>query len=247
MVAQEISVLLFQFAYIQLLPFYFQYGFRVRFSSLAKKVKITDTTDECILHSTSDNSSLVSLSSVKSWKTFLNAVTKRKHGRLLEIAKSVTEEDYPVLKYHRQCRSIFTMKSKLTSITAEQNAILPDQPSVSFSVRLRENHYTKIRQNQFYQSSAFFVKKELTGSRTREELVQCVELRSNDTIKASAISKNDSRIVGLAETICFVSAEAKYHFSCYRLCTRIDSSAKSSEIAETTLEEQEFQKYASVE
>ncbi|CAG9762490.1 unnamed protein product [Ceutorhynchus assimilis] len=47
--------------------------------------------------------------------------------------------------------------------------------------------------------------------------------------------------------MCFVPAEPKYHFSCYRKDTRIDSSAKSSEIAQTTLEEQEFQKYASVE
>ncbi|KAK3869737.1 hypothetical protein Pcinc_024965 [Petrolisthes cinctipes] len=59
----------------------------------------------------------------------------------------------------------------------------------------------------------------MPGSRTRERLTQCVELRSDDTFRNTAISKQDNRILALL-SMDLVAAEGQYHRSCYRSYTK---------------------------
>ncbi|KAG5861309.1 hypothetical protein JTB14_020763 [Gonioctena quinquepunctata] len=95
------------------------------------------------------------------------------------------------------------MKSKLASITARQNATLLGEPSVSSRLGLRKNSSDQNSSGSILPTICIFCEKEQKyqpGSGTREELVLCVEMRSSYTIKASAISKNGSKFVGLTET-----------------------------------------------
>ena len=61
--------------------------------------------------------------------------------------------------------------------------------------------------------------KYLKGTKTREALIQCVDLRADSTIRRAAVGKNDPRILAIV-TRELVAAEACYHKSCYRDYTR---------------------------
>ncbi|KAG5881711.1 hypothetical protein JTB14_020632 [Gonioctena quinquepunctata] len=82
------------------------------------------------------------------------------------------------------------MKSKIASITAKQNASLLDEPSVPSTVGLSKNSLDQNTSGPVLPSICISCEKEQKykpGSRTREELEQCVEMRAGNTIKASAI------------------------------------------------------------
>ena len=59
------------------------------------------------------------------------------------------------------------------------------------------------------------VSKYLKGKRTRENLVQCVDLRADSAIREAAEKKSDGKVIALCSRE-LVAAEAKYHRSCYR-------------------------------
>lgn len=58
------------------------------------------------------------------------------------------------------------------------------------------------------------------GTRTREKIIQCRELRADVTVREAATRNMDTRILGLLSRE-IVSAEAHYHWSCYRDYTRV--------------------------
>ena len=57
------------------------------------------------------------------------------------------------------------------------------------------------------------------GSKTREPIVKCTELRCDKRIRESAIQKSDQKIIAIASRD-LVAAEAHYHHSCYRFYTK---------------------------
>ena len=69
--------------------------------------------------------------------------------------------------------------------------------------------------------------KYLKGTKTREALIQSVDLRADSTIRRAAVGKNDPRILAIV-TRELVAAEACYHKSCYRDYTRNVQGAVSS-------------------
>ena len=81
----------------------------------------TKTTSSCLIHCTDANDNLVSLQSIESWKVLLNAARIRKHEAVLKVASSVGEGVIPGIKYHRKCRSTFTMKKLLNNIKKKEN------------------------------------------------------------------------------------------------------------------------------
>ena len=60
---------------------------------------------------------LVSPKDLDSWKSLLKAATIRNHRSLLDLAENVKEGEIPHVSYHRKCRSLFTMKRDLESIS----------------------------------------------------------------------------------------------------------------------------------
>ena len=72
-------------------------------------------------------------------------------------------------------------------------------------------------QRRVYDQICVFCEKSkyLKGTKTRETLIlQCVDLRANQTIRRAATSKNDPRILAIVSRE-LVAAEACYHKSCY--------------------------------
>ena len=74
----------------------------------------------CIIHCTDANDNLVSLQSIESWEVLLNAARIRKHEVVLNVASSLAEGVIPDIKYHRKCRSTFTMKKLLNNIKEKE-------------------------------------------------------------------------------------------------------------------------------
>ena len=57
------------------------------------------------------------------------------------------------------------------------------------------------------------------NSRTREELIQCVDMHADESIREAAVGKYDLRMLAVISTE-LVVAKACYHKSCYRNYTR---------------------------
>ena len=74
----------------------------------------------CIIHCSNDESdALVSPQDLDSRKTLLWAAEIRQHTDILDVAKTLEEGQIPQIEYHRKCRSIFTMKKLLDSISSK--------------------------------------------------------------------------------------------------------------------------------
>ena len=80
------------------------------------KLKGNSTSDGCIIHCTDASDDLVSIQSMESWETSLNAATIRHRQTVLDVASNLLDGVVPNIKYHRKCRSTFTMKKLLESI-----------------------------------------------------------------------------------------------------------------------------------
>lgn len=79
---------------------------------------------------------LVKLSSETSWKTLLQAAERRNFQPILDISSTVTDGEYPFLKYHKKCRSMFTLKRDLVSCGQEVGETSQAQTNPRSSLRL---------------------------------------------------------------------------------------------------------------
>ena len=87
--------------------------------------------------------------------------------------------------------------------------------------------------------SMFFEKKDKyqKGSKTRENLTQARQLRTDISVRNSAELKMDSRVLALLSRE-LTAAEAHYHCSCYRQYTKVSStSSEVSKQNENTIDE----------
>lgn len=74
---------------------------------------------------------------------------------------------------------------------------------MSQSVQVEEQGDTSSRRSSIRRSS-----------KTREALIQCVDLHADSIIKRAAVSKNDGSIMTIVSRE-VIAAEACYHKSCY--------------------------------
>ena len=159
------------------------------------------------------------LKGLESWKTILNAATIRNHESILEIAKTLQEGELPKVICHGQCCSIFTLKrnlDKLSQLDAKERANCNSIDSRRSSIRQPTANPSRI-----YPRVCIFCEKDkyTRNSGTREELIQCVGMRANETIRKVAVGKYDLRMLAVIFTE-LVAAKAYYHKSCYRNYTR---------------------------
>lgn len=176
---------------------------------------------------------MASLKDLDSWKTLLNAAVIRNHEGILDIAKTLKEGEVPQMSYHRKCRSFFTLKRDLQKLAHSDNKV---EEQDDISSRRASGRQPVNTQSRVYERICVFCEKAkyLKGSKTREALMQCVDLRADSTIRRAAMSKNDSRILAIVSRE-LVAAEACYHKSCYRDYTR--NVPGTSNIRETKEEE----------
>ena len=85
-------------------------------------LKSSSTSDGCIIHCTDASDDLVSIQSMETCKTLLNAATIRHHQTVLDAASNLPDVVVPNIKYHRKCRSAFTMKKLLESIKKKKES-----------------------------------------------------------------------------------------------------------------------------
>ena len=175
--------------------------------------------EECIIHCCKDTGELAALKDLESWKTLLNAAPIRNHEPSLEIAKTLEEGELPKVTYHRQCRSVFTLKrnlDKLSQLDAKERTDCNSTDGRRFSIR-----QPTAKPSRIYQRVCIFCEKDkyTRNSRTREELIQCLDMRADEMIRKAAVGKNDHRMLAVVSRE-LVAAKACYHKLCYRNYTR---------------------------
>ena len=171
----------------------------------------------CVIHCSDEASdNLVSPQNLDSWKSLLRAAEIRQHEPILELARDLPEGEIPPVQYHRKCRSIFTMKKLLDSITKRADSAEPSDD------RSRRSSRDAPSTSRVFEKQCIFCEKAskyLKGQNTREPLIQCSELRADDRVRRAATSKQDERMLAITSRE-LVAAEGHYHRSCYRAYTR---------------------------
>ena len=107
------------------------------------------------------------------------------------------------------------MKRDLEELECKSDSAIP-QPK-------RQSARGKALSSRILDKSCIFCPPEkpakyVKGTRTREPLVQCVELQADARIREVAIKRNDTKVLALTSRD-LVAAEAWYHKSCYKLYT----------------------------
>ena len=157
----------------------------------------------------------------ESWSTLVRAAAVHKHKPLLDINETLNEGEIPSIYYRRKCRSVFTMKKLLASISKQQGSD-NQQPMTAKRTSIRQSPTASTT----YEHVCIFCKKKskyLKKTRNRGPLVQCRDLRADHSIRKSAREKKGSRILAIASRE-IVAAEACYHRTCYKNYTRAEAS-----------------------
>jgi hypothetical protein len=168
---------------------------------------------------------LVRLTGVPSWKTLYEAAKIRHFDPILKVADA-NPNFVPDILYHGYCRSDFTHKKALAKLV--KTADISEQGESEFRQSKRQKTSDTSR---VYDKICIFCKqksKYLKGSRTREQLIQAVDLRADVRIRNAATLKSDQRILSITSRE-IVAAEAHYHASCYKGYVKEQSSKDSTE------------------
>ena len=122
---------------------------------------------------------------------------------------NLCEYDYDSkLWYHRNCHSSFTHKKTLASLSSKEDSSAGTDPWKS----LRDGPSS----SRVMDKICIFCDKKtkyITGSKTREPLMQSLELRSDDKVRQAAIRQFDNKILAITSRE-LVAAEAHYHKTC---------------------------------
>ena len=78
-----------------------------------KRSRSEQSSCECIIHCTDDDTELVTLKDMESCTILVRAAAVREHKPLLDIAETLNEREIPSIYYHRKCCNVFTMKKLL--------------------------------------------------------------------------------------------------------------------------------------
>ena len=152
-----------------------------------------------------------------SWLALLEAAKVRNYQAVLDVAKTVDENHIPNIAYHRKCRSLFTMKRDLESIKQKREGKIDEESNPTKRQCRRPSTERRV-----YDPVCIFFKKIkfMKNPKSREKLIQAVQLRADTTLRNCAILKNDARILAIPSRD-IVAAEAHYHASCYKSYTNI--------------------------
>lgn len=183
--------------------------------------------ETCIIHCCDQfDAKLCSPKDEASWKSLLNAVRIRKFKPLLDLENSYGENEIPPISYHRQCRSIFTMKRDLDKLSSSN--IQHSRRENPIDGREKSFRQSSNRKSRVYEKKCILCQRDKykKGSRNRENLTQCKDLRADQSIREAAITKPVTRILAEVSRE-LVAAEAWYHRSCNREYTRAPNETKS--------------------
>ena len=161
----------------------------------------------CILHSksaaTDSDDHLISPQSYESWLTLFEAAKIRNITPVLDVAQNLEEQEVPSIFYHRNFRSIFTLKRDLETIK-RKNQNPHDKEDEDFKPTAKKRNVTI--PTRVYSKDC--------STSSREPLVKAAQLRVDKTLREKALAKCDQKILAVTSRD-IVAAEAHYHRSCY--------------------------------
>ena len=173
----------------------------------------------------------------KSWHTLYEAATIRNFQPIINLCKD-SPTTIPEVKYHRQCRSNFTHKATLATLTKEKSVSSENNPDQRRSQREGSSSHSRV-----YEKICIFCKRKskyIKGTNRREPLTQAVETRADCTLREIAQQRLDTDILAITSRD-IIAAEAQYHKTCYRDYTRKrpDNVIKEDNIEEESCSKQE--------
>ena len=147
----------------------------------------------------------------------MNAARIRQQSKILNLFGSEQENGYPVVKYHKSCSAMFTLKRNLNQLT--KDPLEPKGKRCSF--REKGGSTSKV-DTYFLTAKCIFCRKEkyVKNSRTKEKLNSCSQFRANDKVRKASILNDDTQILAIC-TGELIAKETMYHTSCYRSYTLI--------------------------
>ena len=78
--------------------------------------------DKCIIHfEQRTEERLVEFNDRALWETLLQAAKIRKFEAVIETGQNLRESDIQSVKYHRKCRSVFTLKRDLQKLNSKND------------------------------------------------------------------------------------------------------------------------------
>lgn len=158
--------------------------------------------EQCIIHHGSvstEDTHVVTLKDYASWKTLLDAAKLRNHVPILQIAKSLKQDEIPNLGYHRQCRSLFTMKRDLEALKRKAEHTCDDDNDTDTNCEAKRLSRTVSVESRIYARICIFCEqvKYVKRTQTREKLVQATQLRVDERLRDCAIQKGDEKIIAI--------------------------------------------------
>ena len=173
----------------------------------------------CVIHSDlcpdSLYENLIFPRDLSSWTSLKDAAQSRNFEPLLHIISEHTDVESvpPAVYYHRKCRQLFTLRIPTTSLSPAGDAPAPlcnpRRVTTGTTTRVLDEVCIFCRKTQY-----------MRKSNTREQLVQCRDMRADERIREYALSTQNEHLLGIVGCHELVAAEAKYHQSCYRQCIR---------------------------
>ena len=129
----------------------------------------------------------------------LRAAQIRNHQEIVQLSKSLRDGEVSLIYYHRKCRSIFAMKNVLHKLSKPSSNSQTHQEQVGRRVSIRgsSNISTTYERNCIFGEKP----KNFKGTRNREPLVQCRDMRADSSILKIATQKNDSKMLALVSRL----------------------------------------------
>ena len=170
-------------------------------------------TGVCIIHATDDDphEGLTSPRDINSWNTLLRAAKLREHLPIISAAENLRQGEIPQIHYHLKCRKLFTMKRDLDKLE-DRNVDIADAKRRSLRSLPPSNSRVLEKTCIFCPSGR---SKYIKGTRTREILTLCSDLRADNTLRDIATKRQDKHILAVMSRDT-VTAKACYHRPCYR-------------------------------
>ena len=194
-----------------------------------------------MIYCSNDDGALVSPNSVESWRTLRRAAELRHYEDILGIRVNSPDE-IPEVYFHRECRSIFTMKRDLEKIISDEKkeSKRDAEMTADGDSQRRASMRGQPSTSRVFEKLCMFCEKRdkyKKGSKTRENLTQARQLRTDISVGNSTELRMDSRVLALLSRE-LTATEVHYHRSCYRQYTKVTStSAEVSKQNENTIDE----------
>ena len=148
-----------------------------------------------------------------SWDRLLKAAEIREHTGIFIKSATARDDEIPQALYHRKRRNQLVKKRDLHAIKKVASAEKPQRKELNW--RKSSADLTSSSSHVYDPVCIFCLKSNryLTNSKTRKPLVQCVEPRSDQTVRQATVEKSGSSQVQYTDTTSLQNTGAHFWFT----------------------------------